>query len=69
MLGQAKLDTRPHARLPPSILENGCMDYLTTERSFDLQATSVIDVLDLFFYPWVFAHPGNGRRPVDRYRE
>ena len=38
----------PHARLPP-FPGHGCMDDLTVERSFDLQATRVIDVLDLFF--------------------
>ena len=44
MRGQPIYDTRPHARLPPSFL---CMDDLTTERSFDLQATWVIDVFGL----------------------
>ena len=28
---------------------HGCMNDLTTKRSFDMQATCVIDVLDLFF--------------------
>ena len=32
-----------------NFLEHGCMDDLTTERSFDSQATLVIDVLGLFF--------------------
>ena len=45
---------------------HGCMDDLTTERSFGSQATWVIDVLGVFFcYPWVFEQPGAGRRPVD----
>ena len=38
----------------------GCMDDLTTERSFDSQGTWVIDVLGLSFlrcYPNVFVHP------------
>ena len=35
---------------------HGCMIDLATERSFDSQATCVIDVLGLFFtyYQWVF---------------
>ena len=43
------------------------MNDLTTERSFDSQATCVIGVLDLFFtnYQWVFEQPDTGRRPVD----
>ena len=54
-------------RLPLSFLGNGCMDNLTTDRSFYLQATWIIDVLSFFLtcYPWVFVHPGIGKRPVD----
>ena len=37
--------TQPHARLFPGHL---CMNDLTTERSFDSQATWVIDVLGSF---------------------
>ena len=47
---------------------HGCMDDLTTERSFDLLATCVIDVLGLFFDMLsidVCTTSGNGRRPVD----
>ena len=46
MCRQPGHNTRPHARLPPSFLG---MDYLTTERSFDSQATWVIDLLGLSF--------------------
>ena len=45
MRGQPGHTTRPHACLPPSYLG---MDGLTTERSFDLQATLVFDVVVLF---------------------
>ena len=45
MIGQLGHNTRPHAQFP----EQGCQDDLTTERSFDSQATWVIDVLGLFF--------------------
>ena len=43
----------------PVFLVLGCMNDLTTERSFDSQATCVIDVLGLFFtyYQWVFEQP------------
>ena len=41
MHGQPEHNTRPHARLHPS--------FLPTERSFDLQATWINDVLGLFF--------------------
>ena len=49
---------------------HGCVDDLITVRSFDLQATWVIDVLGFFLtcYPWLFAQPGTGRRPVERCR-
>ena len=46
---------------------HGSIDDLTTERSFNSQATWVIDVLGLFLtcYPWVFVETGTGGRPVD----
>ena len=46
----------------------GIMDNLTTERSFESQATWVIDIVCFMFwtcYPWVFLQPGTGRRPVN----
>ena len=46
MRGQPGQNTRLHARLPPSFQG---MDHLTTERSFDVPAMWVIDVLVLFF--------------------
>ena len=46
MRGQPSHNTQLHARLPLSFHE--CMDYLTTEHSFDSQDTWVIDVLGLF---------------------
>ena len=46
MRGQLVHNTQPHARLPPSFLG---MDDLTTETSFDSQATRVIGVFDLCF--------------------
>ena len=47
-------------------LHNGYIDDLTTERSFDSQATWVIGVLDLFLAccSWVFVRPGTGKCPV-----
>ena len=45
MRGHAGYNTRSHARLLPSFLG---MDDLITERSFDSQATWVINVLGLF---------------------
>ena len=45
MRGQPEHNTRPHVRF----LGHGCMNDLTTERSFDSKATCIIDVLDLFF--------------------
>ena len=69
MTGQPEHNTRPHNRLPHSLLSmDDCMDDLTTGRSFDSQATWVIDVIGLFFlkcYPWLLVQPSNGRRPVD----
>ena len=47
MCGQSRHNTLPHAWLPPSYLG---MDDLTTEWSFDLQATWDIDVFGLFFW-------------------
>ena len=47
----------------------GGIDDLTTERSFDSQATWVITMIVIYFvtcYPWVFVQLGNGRRPADR---
>ena len=38
---------------------------MTAERSFDSKAARVIDVLDIFIYPWVCVQPGTGRRPTD----
>ena len=48
MHGQPWHNTQPYARLPPSFFGHGCMANLITERSFDSQATWVIDVLGLF---------------------
>ena len=46
---------------------HGCMDDLTTGRSFDSLATWVIDVLGLFWtcYQWGLVQPGTVKRPVD----
>ena len=47
------------------------MNGLTTERSFDSQATWVIYVLGIYLlvcYPWMFVHSGTGKRPVNWYR-
>ena len=46
MLGKPGHNTRPNAIKFPG---HGCMDDLVTERSFDSQATEVIDELGLFF--------------------
>ena len=57
-----------HDRMPDYLLFLGhsCMDELTNERTFDSQATWVIDVLILLTcYLWVFVQPSTGRRPVD----
>ena len=64
MRGQSRHDTRPIASSFPGL---ECMDCLTTECSFDSQATWVIAVLGLFLtcYVWVFEQPSTGRRPVD----
>ena len=44
-----------------------CMDNLTAERSFDVQATLVFDVIGLFFdmLSTGVVQPVDGRRPVD----
>ena len=67
MRGHPGHNTRPHARLQPILLGMDDSDYLTTERSFDSQATWVIDVIGIFLtgYPRVFVQQGTGRRPVD----
>ena len=49
MRGQPRHYRWPDAQLLPQFPGHGCMDDLTTERSFDLQATWVIDVLGKFF--------------------
>ena len=43
-----------------------CMNDLTTERSFDSQATWVINVclIILTCYLWLCVQPGTGRRPT-----
>ena len=46
MSGLPRHTSRPHTGLPASFL---ILEDLTTERSFVLQATCVIDVLGLFF--------------------
>ena len=49
MRGQPWQNTRPHARLQPILLSMDASADLATERSFDSQATWVIDVLDISF--------------------
>ena len=49
MRGQPGQNTRLHARLPTSFQGMNHVDDLTTERSFDVPAMWVIDVLVLFF--------------------
>ena len=49
MCGKPSHNIRPHGQLPPSFLEHGCLDDLTTERNFDSQATWVIDMFGIFF--------------------
>ena len=48
MRGQLGHNIRPHARSHPEFPLHGCMDNLRIERSLDLQATWVIDVLGFF---------------------
>ena len=55
-------------RQPVSFIEmDACMDNLTTEASFELQATWVIYGLGLYFdiLTMVAVQPGTGRSPVD----
>ena len=49
MRGQPDQNTRLHARLPPSFQGMNHVDDLKTERSLDVPAMWVIDVLVLFF--------------------
>ena len=69
MRGQPGQNTRLHARLPRSFQDMDHVDDLTTERSIDVPAMWVIDVMCLSYfltcYSLVFVQPGNGRRPVD----
>ena len=47
---------------------HGCMDDLTTKRSFDSQTTWVVGMLSqniLKCYAWLFIQPGIGGRLVD----
>ena len=59
-----------HDRSPDSdqFTGHGCIDDLTTERSFGSRATWVIRCALLIFmtsYPWEFKQPGTGGRPGD----
>ena len=56
---------RLHARLPPIFPGHGCLDDLTTEGSFNLQATFIIVGLSFIMVPWVFVQPGTGCRLVN----
>ena len=58
------MTARPIATLFPGHV---CMDNLATERSLDLQATLVFDVIGLFFdmLSTGVVQPVNDRRPVD----
>ena len=50
-MGSPGHNTRPHAQLPPNFTDmDAWMTSLFTERSFDSQATYVIDALGLFFH-------------------
>ena len=63
MRGLPGQNTRPIAI---QFTGHDCINALTTERSFESQATWVIYVIGFFiWYPWVFVQPRTDRCPVD----